>query len=82
MKCEFDAQESLLSCCDKIDTATKKTLLCSIGALGAVALLGVTAAVIYNSKQMKAARALKRTGRVLYLLGTAMRSVSGLEQLA
>ena len=58
---------------------TKKTMLITLGAVGGAAALGVTAAAIWNSKQMKTGRAIKRTGKVLYQVGTAMRNVSGVE---
>jgi flagellar basal body-associated protein FliL len=80
MKDHFEAIERELACCMP-NKHTKKALCIALGAFGAVALLGITAAMVYNSKQMKAARALKRTGRVLYMLGTAMRSISGIEGL-
>ena len=78
MKNDLEAMQQELSYCIK-STSAKKTALITAGALGAITLLGVSAAMVYNSKQMKAARALKRTGKILYMLGTAMRSVSGLE---
>lgn len=80
MKQDFEALERELACCMP-DKRTKKALCISLGAFGAVALFGIVAATVYNSKQMKAARALKRTGKVLYMLGTAMRNVSGIEGL-
>ena len=80
MKQDFEAIERELACCLP-DKSTKKALCLTLGPVGAVALLGIAAATVYNSKQMKAARALKRTGKVLYMLGTAMRSVSGIEGL-
>lgn len=72
--------ENKLSCC-AMDTATQKTLLCTIGAAGVLLLMGIAAATVYNSKQMRAARALKRARRMMYLLGTAMRNVSGTEKI-
>lgn len=57
---------------------TKKTMMIALGATLGVTALGVTAAAVWNSKQMKTARAVKRTGRVLYQVGTAMRNVSGM----
>lgn len=77
MKQDLEAMQRELSCC--MSSTTKRTVLFAMGAVGAVTLLGVGAAMVYNSKQMKAARALKRTGRILYMLGTAMRSISGIE---
>ena len=57
----------------------KKPLLITLGAVGGVAAIGVTAAALWNSKQARTMRAIKRTGRVLYQVGTAMRNVSGVE---
>ena len=56
---------------------TKKTALIALGAVGGAAAIGVTAAAVWNSRQMKTARAVKRTGKMLYQVGTAMRNVSG-----
>ena len=56
---------------------TKKTVLIALGAVGGVAAIGVTAAAVWNSREMRTARAVKRTGKVLYQVGTAMRNVSG-----
>ena len=57
-----------------------KLILIALGAVGGITALGATAAAIYNSRQMRTARALKRTGRVLYQVGTAMRNVSGIAE--
>ena len=57
----------------------KKTMLITLGAVGGAAALGVTAAAIWNSRQMRTGRAIKRTGKVLYQVGPAMRNVSGME---
>ena len=59
----------------------KKTALLALGALGGVTAIGMTAAAVYNSKQMRTARAVKRTGKILYQVGTAMRNVSGVAQM-
>lgn len=59
---------------------TKKTALITLAAIGGVAAVGVTAAAVWNSKQMRASRAIKRTGKVLYQVGTAMRNVSGVSE--
>ncbi len=45
-------------------------------ALG-LAAIGAAGYAVWNSKQLRAARTLKRTGKVLYQVGTALRSVSG-----
>ncbi len=57
---------------------SKTAMLITLGSVGAVTALGVGAAAVYNSRQMKTARALKRTGRVLYTVGTTMRDISGI----
>ncbi len=57
----------------------KKTVLLALGSVGAVTALGMSAAAVYNSRRMRTARALKRTGKVLYTVGTTMRNISGME---
>ena len=58
---------------------TKKTMLITLGAVGGVTALGVAAVAVWNSRQLRMSRAVKRTGKVLYQVGTAMRNVSGVE---
>lgn len=58
----------------------KKTVLLALGALGGVTAIGMTAAAVYNSRQMRMSRAVKRTGKILYQVGTAMRDVSGIAE--
>ena len=60
-------------------TPDGKAVLITLGAVGSVTALGVAAAV-WNSKQMRTARAVKRTGKILYQVGTAMRNVSGIAE--
>ncbi len=57
----------------------KKTVMIALGTLGGMTALGVTAAAVYNSKQMRTARAVKRTGKIMYQVGTAMRNISGVQ---
>jgi len=57
---------------------TKKTMLITLGAVGSAVAIGVTATALWNSREMRTARAVKRTGKVLYQVGTAMRNVSGM----
>lgn len=45
-------------------------------ALG-LAAMGAAGYAVWNSKQLRAARAVKRTGKIMYQIGTALRSVSG-----
>ena len=59
---------------------TKKTMLITLGAVGGMTAIGMAAAAVWNSKQMRTSRAIKRTGKVLYQVGTAMRNVSGVSQ--
>ena len=61
-------------------TPDGKTVLITLGAVGGVTALGVTAAAIWNSKQMRMARTVKKTGKILYQVGTAMRNVSGVSE--
>lgn len=56
---------------------TKKNVMIALGTVGGIAAIGVTAAAVWNSREMRTARAVKRTGKVLYQVGTAMRNVSG-----
>lgn len=51
-----------------------------LGAAGGVALLGIGAAMLWNCKQLRMARACKRAGRILYSVGTALRNVSGVAE--
>lgn len=57
---------------------TKKTMLITLGAVGSAVAIGVTATALWNSREMRTARAVRRTGKVLYQVGTAMRNVSGM----
>ena len=57
----------------------KKTVMIALGTLGGMTALGVTAAAVYNSKQMRTARVMKRTGKIMYQVGTAMRNISGVQ---
>ncbi len=57
-----------------------KTAICiALGVAGGLTLLGVAAIAVWNSKQLRTARAVKRTGKILYQVGTAMRNVSCVE---
>lgn len=59
---------------------TKKNMLITLGAVGGMTALGVAAAAVWNSRSMRTTRAIKRTGKVLYQVGTAMRNVSGVTE--
>ena len=56
--------------------AHKKAIFITLGAVGGVTILGAAAAMVWNCKQLRAARAIKRTSKILYQVGTAMRKVS------
>ena len=54
-----------------------KTAICiALSVIGGVTLLGTAAAVVWNSKQLRTARAIKRTSKILYGVGTAMRTIA------
>jgi len=61
-------------------TPDGKAILITLGAVGSVTALGVAAAAVWNSKRMRTARTVKRTGKILYQVGTAMRNVSGITE--
>lgn len=54
-----------------------KVIMVTAGAISGAALIGIVAALAYNSKKMKALRAVKRASKVMYHVGTAMRNISG-----
>ena len=56
----------------------KKAWIISAGSVLGVAAIGVGAAMVWNSRQMRMARAAKRTGKLLYKMGTVLQSVSGI----
>ena len=47
------------------------------GTVGGVALMGTAAIFVWNSKQMRTARLMKRAGKILYKTGSVLQSVSG-----
>ncbi|MBQ1230154.1 MAG: hypothetical protein II369_03815 [Clostridia bacterium] len=55
----------------------QKMLMLAITGLGGAAALGLLAAAVWNSKQMRFARAMKRTECVLYKLGSVLQGASG-----
>ncbi|MBR3893942.1 MAG: hypothetical protein IKJ35_02225 [Clostridia bacterium] len=57
----------------------KTAIYIALGVTGGVALLGAAAVAVWNSKQLRTARAVKRTSKILYQVGTAMRNVSCME---
>ncbi len=54
----------------------RRTILLSACILGGVAAAGGAGVALWNSKPMRRARCVKRTGQILYRVGTAMRNVS------
>ena len=58
--------------------ANKKAWMIALGAVSGVTALAVGAVAVWNSKQMRLMRAAKRTGRLLFRVGSAMQAVSGL----
>ena len=55
-----------------------KAVWITTGAVLGVAALSVGAVAVWNSKGLRAARTVKRTKKILYQVGTAMRNVSGI----
>ena len=58
----------------------KKAALITLGAACGVTAVGIATAAIWNSKAMRTNRAIKRTGKVLYRVGSAMCDVSGMSE--
>ena len=57
-----------------------KALWITTGAVLGLSAIGVGAALVWNSKQMRAARTVTRAEKILYQVGTAMRNVSGITE--
>ena len=55
----------------------KKTILITIGSVAAAAAVSITAASILHSSKLRSARALRRACDAMFLIGTAMRNLSG-----
>ena len=51
---------------------TVKTMMVVMGSVGGAAAIGVVAASIWNSRQMRAMRAVKRTNAIINRIGRAM----------
>ena len=58
----------------------QKSIWILAGTVGGVAAVGAAAVVIWNSKQMRAARRMKLAGRLLYKMGAALQCVTCPEQ--
>ena len=56
---------------------SKNMIIASAGIALGVAALGAAGYAVWNSKQLRAARAVKRTGKIMHQVGTALCSVSG-----
>lgn len=48
----------------------------AMGVVGGLAALGAVAGAVWNSREMRMARAVKRTGKVLYQVGSVLQSAS------
>lgn len=60
----------------------QRAIMIALGGIGGVALLGALAAGVWNSRQMRFARAMKRVDCVLYKLGGVLQSASGKRESA
>lgn len=58
----------------------KKTWMISLGSVVGVAAVGLGAAAIWNSRQMRLMRTAKRTGKLLYKMGTVLQTLSGVAE--
>ena len=58
----------------------KKAAIVTLGAACGVTAVGIATAAIWNSKAMRTNRAIKRTGKVLYRVGSAMCDMSGVSE--
>lgn len=70
MKLFEDREMPAMSC------QARRMILISACVLGGVAAASGAGIALWNSKAMKRARCVKRTGQILYRVGTAMRNVS------
>lgn len=58
----------------------KKAIMITVGSALGVTALGLGAVAIWNCKQLRMMRAAKRTGKLLYKMGTVLQSVSGIAE--
>ena len=56
---------------------SKNMMIASAGIALGLAALGAAGYAVWNSKQLRAARAVKRTGKIMHQVGAALCSVSG-----
>ena len=56
----------------------KKAMMIALGAVGGLAAVGLGAYAVWNSKQLRSARAAKRIGGMLYKTGAILQAVSDL----
>ena len=54
----------------------QKMILAIVGATGGLAVLGVGAAMVWNSRQMKFWRLSKKAEKILYRTGTMLQSIA------
>ena len=61
---------------------SKSKIWIAAGTLGGVTLMGAAALMVWNSKQMRTARMMRRAGKILYKTGSVLQSVSGVSDVA
>lgn len=62
------------------NSMNKKTIMITVGSVLGVTAIGLGAVAVWNCKQLRMMRAAKRTGKLLYKMGTALQSVSGIAE--
>lgn len=55
----------------------KKAMLITLGSVAALTTVSLTAVSVYHSSKMRSLRALRRAGNAMFVIGTAMRDLSG-----
>ena len=60
-----------------MDQKTMQTALIVGGVLAGIGAMAGLGALVWNSKQLRTVRRVKQTGKILYGVGTALRTVSG-----
>ena len=69
-------QMKMPECISELSPRTKRGILISACVIGGVAAAGGASVAIWNSKAARRARCVRQTGKILYRVGTAMRTVS------